>query len=161
MKRIYSFPPVIDDNSRVLLLGSAPGVKSLEAQQYYAHPQNAFWKILFSLFNEPFSENYDTRLQTALRNGVALWDIIESCERQGSSDSAIRNEIHNPISKLLEEYPNISAVFCNGQKAEKSLKKNLSGDFNLPVILLPSSSPLHTVPLQNKIESWKIIKNYL
>ena len=125
MSRIYSFPPVIDPNSRVLLLGSAPGVKSLELQQYYAHPQNAFWKILFSLFNETYTENYDHRLETALRNRVALWDIIESCERQGSSDAAIKNETHNSIPELLEEFPNISALFCNGQKTMKSLQKNL------------------------------------
>lgn len=161
MSRIYSFPPLIHSDSKILILGSVPGVKSLERQQYYAHPQNAFWKLMFRLFDAEFSADYGTRKQLLEENQIALWDVIESCERKGSSDAAIENESRNEVFTLLHHFPQISAVFCNGQKSFKTLQKTLPQNFQLPVHLLPSTSPLHTVSLETKLESWKIIKNYL
>ena len=102
--RISSFPPIIDDASKILILGSIPGVKSLEKQQYYAHPQNAFWKIIFALFEEEFTENYAERIQVLKKHHIALWDVIDSCERKGSLDSEIRNEEANQIAELLDKH---------------------------------------------------------
>ncbi len=160
-KRISSFPPIIDHTSKILILGSIPGVKSLEKQQYYAHPQNAFWKIIFTLFNENFTEDYSQKLHILKKHHIALWDVIDSCERKGSLDSEIINEEANQIAELLEKYPGIKAIFCNGGKSYKNLQKILGKNFRIPVYLLPSTSPLHTVSFEKKLEEWKKIKNYL
>ncbi|MCS3531341.1 DNA-deoxyinosine glycosylase [Chryseobacterium sp. JUb7] len=159
--RISSFPPFIDSSSEILILGSIPGVKSLEKQQYYAHPQNKFWKIIFELFNEEFTDDYAERVDILKRNHIAIWDVIDSCERKGSLDSEIRNEEANKIGELLEEYPNIKAIFCNGAKSYKNLQKILGKNFRIPVHLLPSTSPLHTISFEKKIEDWKVILNFL
>jgi hypoxanthine-DNA glycosylase len=157
--RISSFPPLIDSQSEILILGSIPGVKSLEMQQYYAHPQNKFWKIIFELFNENFTEDYMERVTILKKHHIALWDVIDSCERKGSLDSEIKNEEANQIAELVEQHPNIKAIFCNGGKSFKNLQKVLGKNYKLPIILLPSTSPLHTVSFDKKLEEWlKILK---
>ncbi|MGR3856783.1 DNA-deoxyinosine glycosylase [Chryseobacterium indologenes] len=159
--RISSFPPLIDTQSEILILGSIPGVKSLEKQQYYAHPQNKFWKIIFELLNEEFTDDYNQRKEIIRKHHIALWDVIDSCERKGSLDSEIRNEEANQIAALLEKHPNIKAIFCNGGKSYKNLQKLLGKDYKLPVFLLPSTSPLHTVSFEKKLEEWKRILVFL
>ena|SRR6218665_2249482 len=161
MNRINSFPPIVDGHSEILILGSVPGVKSLQMQQYYAFPQNQFWRIMFYLFDEEFSTNYDTRLGLLKNNKVALWDVIESCERKGSLDTEIKDEIDNNIPELIQNHPNIKTIFCNGQKSYKNLVKILGKNFKIPIVVLPSTSPLHTVKFEGKLESWKVIKDYL
>lgn len=160
-ERISSFPPVINEECTVLILGSVPGAKSLEKQQYYAHPQNAFWKIMFRLLEKDFTENYDEKVQLLIKNKVALWDVIDSCERKGSLDSEIKNEKANEIEKLLADYPNIEVIFCNGGKSFKNLQKILGKKYRIPIFLLPSTSPLHTVAFEKKLQDWTMIKNYL
>ena len=160
MNRINSFPPIVDQDSEILILGSVPGAKSLEMQQYYAFPQNQFWKIMFHLFGEEFSQDYETRINLLKRNKVALWDVIESCERKGSLDTEIKDEIDNDISKLIANHPTIKTIFCNGQKSYKNLLKILGKNFKIPIIVLPSTSPLHTVKFEEKFESWEVIKDY-
>lgn len=159
--RIFSFPPIIDNDSKILVLGSIPGVKSLEKQQYYGHPQNKFWKIIFELFNEKFTEDYDKRLNVLKKHHIALWDVIDSCERKGSLDSEIKNEEANQIEELLKQYPNIETIFCNGGKSYKNLQKLLGEKFRIPIHLLPSTSPLHTISFERKFEEWKKILEYL
>ncbi|MDW9382455.1 DNA-deoxyinosine glycosylase [Chryseobacterium sp. JV558] len=159
--RISSFSPLIDAQSEIIILGSIPGVKSLEKQQYYAHPQNKFWKIIFELLNEEFTEEYTQRIEIIKKHHIALWDVIDSCERKGSLDSEIRNEEANQIAELLEEHPNVKAIFCNGGKSYKNLQKLLGKSYKLPVILLPSTSPLHTVSFEKKLEEWKVIVEFL
>jgi len=155
--RISSFSPIIDNASKILILGSIPGVKSLEKQQYYGHPQNKFWKIIFELFHEEFTENYNERIAILKKHHIALWDVIDSCERKGSLDSEIKNEEANQIPELLEEYPNVKAIFCNGGKSYKNLQKLLGKNFKIPIYLLPSTSPLHTISFEKKLEDWKMI----
>ena len=159
--RISSFAPIISTTSKILILGSVPGVKSLEMQQYYAHPQNQFWKIVFELLGEDFSKDYETRIETIRKNNIALWDVIDTCEREGSLDTKIRNEEHNDITKILNDHPSISVIFCNGQKSFKNLKKILGNQSDIPVFVLPSTSPLHTISLEKKLEKWKILKTFL
>ena len=161
MDRINSFPPIVDEFAKILILGSMPGAKSLQMQQYYAFPQNQFWRILFHLFDEEFSEDYETRINLIKKNNIALWDVIESCERKGSSDTEIKDEVDNNIPELIKNHPNIQTIFCNGQKSYKNLLKILGKDFKIPIVVLPSTSPLHTVKFEEKLESWKMIKNYL
>ena len=161
-ERISSFPPIADKNSKILILGSIPGAKSLEMKQYYAHPQNKFWKIIFEILEEEFTTDYAARISMLKKHNIALWDVIDSCERKGSLDADIRNEEANQISKLLEEYPNIQAIFCNGQKSFKNLQKLLGKDFRVPVIALPSTSPAHaSLKYEEKVLSWRKILNSL
>ncbi|QIY89437.1 DNA-deoxyinosine glycosylase [Chryseobacterium gallinarum] len=159
--RIFSFPPIIDSQSQILILGSIPGGKSLEKQQYYAHPQNKFWRIILTLVNEEFTEDYAQRIATIKKHHIALWDVIDSCERKGSLDSEIKNEEANQIAGLLETHPNIKAIFCNGGKSYKNLVKLLGKDSDLPVFLLPSTSPAYTIPFEKKLEEWKKILCFL
>ncbi|RMZ59641.1 DNA-deoxyinosine glycosylase [Chryseobacterium nematophagum] len=159
--RISSFPPIIDDHSRILILGSIPGIKSLEKQEYYAHPQNKFWKIIFELFGEELTMDYTEKINMLKKKQIALWDVIDSCERKGSLDSEIRNEEANQIIELLEKYPNVKTLFCNGGKSYKNLQKIVGNHFKTPFYLLPSTSPLHTISFERKFESWKLILNYL
>lgn len=160
-KKIYSFPPIIDNQSKILILGSIPGVKSLEKQEYYAHPQNQFWKLMFYILGQEFSENYQDKLTLLKSHKVALWDTIESCEREGSLDTKIKNEIRNSIAGLLVENPQIKAVFCNGQKAHKNVLKQLGKDFDLPIVLMPSTSPTHTLKWEKKLQEWQRILDFL
>ena len=162
MQKISSFPPIIDKESKILILGSIPGVKSLEMQQYYAHPQNKFWKIIFELFNEKFTKDYDERIKILEKHHIALWDVIDTCERKGSLDSEIRNEEANKIEELLQNFPNIKAIFCNGQKSHKNLQKILGKKFRLPIIVLPSTSPAYAgLKYEEKLLSWQEIQNHI
>ena len=161
-KRISSFPPIISEDSKILILGSIPGIKSLEMQQYYAHPQNKFWKIICEIFNEEFTTDYTERIKILEKHHIALWDVIDTCERKGSLDSEIRNEEANGIGELLHNHPKVKAVFCNGQKSNKNLQKILPKDLHLPIIALPSTSPAHaSLGYVQKLETWKIILKYL
>lgn len=155
--RISSFDPIINEHSKILILGSIPGVKSLEKQEYYGHPQNKFWHIIFELFQEEFTTNYELKLDILKRNKIALWDVIDSCERKGSLDSEIKNEEANQIVELLEQFPNIKAIFCNGGKSYKNLQKILGKECRIPIFLLPSTSPLHTISIEKKLKDWKLI----
>ena len=162
MQKISSFPPIIKKDSKILILGSIPGVKSLEMQQYYAHPQNKFWKIIFELFNEKFTKDYDERIKILEKHHIALWDVIDTCERKGSLDSEIRNEEANKIEELLQNFPNIKAIFCNGQKSYKNLQKILGKKFRLPIIVLPSTSPAYAgLKYEEKLLSWQEIQNHI
>lgn len=158
MQKISSFPPIINENSKILILGSIPGVKSLEMQQYYAHPQNKFWKIICEIFNEDFTTDYAERIKILEKHHIALWDVIDTCERKGSLDSEIRNEEANKIEELLQNFPNIKAIFCNGQKSHKNLQKILGKKFRLPIIVLPSTSPAYVgLSYFDKLKLWYII----
>ena len=158
MQKISSFPPIINKDSEILILGSIPGVKSLEMQQYYAHPQNKFWKIICEIFNEDFTTDYAERIKILEKHHIALWDVIDTCERKGSLDSEIRNEEANKIEELLQNFPNIKAIFCNGQKSHKNLQKILGKKFRLPIIVLPSTSPAYAgLSYFDKLKLWHII----
>ena len=159
--RISSFPPIVSNDAKILILGSVPGVKSLEMQEYYAHPQNKFWKIIFELFNENFSEDYLEKIKILKKNKIAVWDVIDSCERVGSLDTKIKNEESNDILQLLKKYPNIKTIFCNGGKSYKNLQKIVGKNFEIPIYLLPSTSPLHTISFEKKLDAWSKISEYL
>ncbi len=125
MNNCKSFKPSIDNNSTVLVLGSMPGIKSLEERQYYAHPQNRFWKVMGAICNESelHEFDYDLKLKTLLKNNIALWDTIKSCKREGSLDSDIQNETPNNIKGLLKKYSNIKTICFNGNKSYSAFKK--------------------------------------
>ena len=116
---------------------------------------------MFHLLDTEFSSDYHTRLQLLKKHRIALWDVIESCERKGSKDTDIKSEIDNDIQELINGHPNIKIIFCNGQKSYKNLLKVVGKNFIIPIVVLPSTSPLHTIKFEEKLEQWKIIKDYL
>ncbi|MDW7671418.1 MAG: DNA-deoxyinosine glycosylase [Bacillota bacterium] len=158
MKQIMAFPPIIQKNCRVLILGSMPGVQSLEAQQYYAHPQNQFWKIIERLFDRPLPPDYDSRTTFLLEQHIALWDVIHSCYREGSLDSAIRQETAHDFETFFHTYPGIRFVAFNGTKAQDTFRKHVGAHFpGITFHRLPSTSPAHTMKLAEKLAEWQII----
>ncbi len=147
--------PLIDENSRILVLGSMLSPKSAERRFYYAHPQNRFWRVLAALFDS------DGRARLALSHGVALWDVIESCDIVGASDSTIKNVEFNDIDTLLTRYPNVKKIYTTGGTANKLLMK-YNKVVNNPVIAaavsLPSTSPQNCkTSLQELIAAYSII----
>lgn len=144
MAECKSFDPIINKNSKILILGSMPGIKSLEAQEYYAHPQNRFWKVIGTIFNTKNldKQKYKNKTEILLKNNIALWDTINYCTREGSLDSAIENEKPNDLDSLLNHYPNIKTICLNGNKAYVLLKKYFPKLFEkYSTIKLPSTSP--------------------
>ena len=160
MNNCKSFKPSVDKNSKILILGSMPGVKSLEEQQYYAHPQNRFWKVMGVICNEPNLPefNYEIKLKTLLKNNIALWDTIKSCKRDGSLDSNIQNETPNNIRNLLSEYPNIQVICLNGNKSYSAFKKYFPDLLEkYTCYKMPSTSPANARYNLNRLtKAWSI-----
>lgn len=154
----FSFPPISSDQANILILGTMPGTKSLELNQYYGHRQNNFWKFMFTILKEDFSNDYETRKALLQKNNIAVWDVLQFCDRVGSLDSAIKNEIANDFETFLKNHPNITSIFFNGQKAAAFFKKYVSLQKTYNQITLPSSSPANaSKSFQSKLEEWKII----
>ncbi len=154
-----SFPPVMGKSPRILILGTLPGQESLRQQQYYAHPRNAFWKILFRLFRKEFKFDYAERLTFLTENKIALWDICRLGIRKGSLDSNIRQEIPNDIPQLVTEHPTIQSIFFNGKKAEQLFKKYFERQTQITYITLLSTSPANaSYSFEQKLENWQKIK---
>lgn len=160
--RIKSFEPVVDNNSRVLILGSIPGKESLRMRQYYAHPRNVFWRLVYNIFGCEVQDDYDLRISFLKEKGIALWDVYKSCTREGSLDSNIRDEELNDVAGLLESYPGIKVVFCNGGEAEKKFSIKILRNLNRPVPYkrLYSTSPANaSIPFGKKYENWLQLRN--
>jgi hypoxanthine-DNA glycosylase len=161
-----SFPPVVDKNTRVLILGSLPGEESLRQQRYYAHPKNNFWPIIFGIFNQPIAEAYEAKLAFLQSKGIGLWDVIQSAERVGSLDVNIRNATANDFESLLKQYPNIKMIAFNGRKSQETFKRFVTGKQNLPADLImeyfPSTSPSHAyVSFEQKAATWSVLKRHI
>lgn len=149
-----SFEPIWAENARVLIVGSMPSVKSLEDAQYYAHPRNAFWPILFDIFGETPSRDYERKKALIREHGLALWDAAAMCEREGSLDSDMRDVVFNDFGRLYAQCPDIQTVLCNGATAHKLfVKSGWAGARQ--VIRMPSTSPAYTLPYEKKLEAWK------
>ena len=159
--RVESFPPVASRNCKVLILGSMPGVISLQAGEYYAHPRNAFWPIMEALFGVARSLPYGERLQRLTASGVALWDSLQACVRPGSLDAAIRAEVGNDFASFFATHPKITHVFFNGAKAEQAFRRHAwpaVTDSRHVFIRLPSTSPAHAgLSFKVKVEAWSAI----
>ncbi|MCZ6911200.1 MAG: DNA-deoxyinosine glycosylase [Proteobacteria bacterium] len=160
------FPPVADANSRLLILGSMPGIMSLERRQYYAQPRNAFWPIMGELYGAAAGLEYAERLQGLLDAGVALWDVLRSCERSGSLDTNIdmKTAVTNDFVAFLSTHSRIDHVFFNGSTAARVFERRVSPDLDeagigpLKLIRLPSTSPAHAaMPYREKLRRWSVI----
>lgn len=159
---IKSFPPLICKSSTGLILGTMPGEKSLRANEYYAHRGNQFWKIMFSIFDQSYSEDYTKRIKLITDNNLAIWDILQYCEREGSSDNAIQQEKPNDFKALLNDYPKIKHIFFNGQNPESYFHRFIGYPDGITFHTLPSTSPANTwMNLQKKNELWAAIREVL
>ncbi len=162
---IHSFPPVADASARLLILGSMPGKKSLDEKQYYANPNNAFWKLMGDFFGAGPELPYEQRKQQLKKSGVALWDVMASCEREGSLDSAIAPDFTpNDFQSFFANHRNITRVFFNGTKAEHSFLKHVLPTLTaqpLQYTRLPSTSPAHaTRSYTQKLTAWRAVTNH-
>lgn len=168
-KRSSGFPPVANRDARLLILGSLPGVRSIQAQQYYAQPQNAFWRIMGELFGAQRELGYAQRLRELEASGIALWDVAAAAERPGSLDSAI---VHasveaNDFAGFFATHPRIGLICFNGAKAAELYRRlvlpALAEPFaSIPTQRLPSTSPAHAaMPYAEKFEAWSATTAYL
>jgi len=140
MTRLHGLAPVLDANTRVLVLGSFPGLASLRAQQYYGHPQNQFWKIFGALWSQDLmAASYPERIAAALSHGLGIWDVYAACEREGSLDTAIRAAELNDFTSLCQRCPQLQAIVHNGGESFRHAKHTLA--LGVPVYKLPSTSP--------------------
>lgn len=155
-----SFLPVEPEHARVLILGTMPSVRSLEKAQYYGHPRNQFWPLIFALWGLPSPEQYDERISFIKEKHIALWDVLESCQRQGSMDANIKAPKPNDIPALLKRQPEIRTLCFNSQNAEKLfhrlLKEKIEGNYRY--ITLPSSSPARAMRFEQKLAQWRAVR---
>jgi TDG/mug DNA glycosylase family protein len=156
----HGFPPVAREDARLFILGSLPGDASLTARQYYAHPRNAFWRLVGSIIGEELQAlDYPDRLERLKANRIGLWDVVAHAQRSGSLDQAIRDAGHNPLADYFARFPDLQAVAFNGATAAAAGLKLLA---MLPVRLieLPSSSPANTRPFDEKAAAWAQLAQY-
>ena len=155
---IHPFEPVFDKNSSILILGTFPSVKSREYGFYYGHPRNRFWKLIADLTNdEKIPESVEEKKELLIRGKIALWDVIKSCDIQGSSDASITNAIPNDLSRITE-FADIKQIYANGEKAYKIYMKHCYENTGREIVKLPSTSPANASFDFKKLKStWKII----
>jgi hypoxanthine-DNA glycosylase len=160
---ISGFPPVAGADARTLILGSMPSEESLRQQQYYAHPRNGFWRIMMTLFGMDPELSYSERTAVLKAHGIALWDVLKTCQRPGSLDTSIINgsEVVNDFKQFFEGHPDIQVIFFNGRKAEQIFHSlvlpALSARFSdFPRVCLPSTSPaMASLDFEQKLERWR------
>jgi double-stranded uracil-DNA glycosylase len=163
---VQSFAPIIGDAPTVLILGSMPGVASLQVQRYYAHPRNAFWPMITTLLGAAETIDYQARLNLLMSRGIALWDVLARCERQGSLDSAIelKSAVANPIAELLQQQPSIQVIALNGASAHQLYRKHCAPSLRRapPVLPMPSTSPANAaISWQQKYQRWAELTGFL
>lgn len=161
---VKSFPPIENRSARVLILGTMPGEASLRAGQYYAHPQNAFWRIAGELLGFDPGLAYAARVDRVRDAGIAIWDVLRSCTRKGSLDSAIEaaSAVPNDFPGFLEQHPRLERICFNGAKAEvlfaRHVRPHLATGWEIGYLRLPSTSPAHAGrPFSEKLQAWRAI----
>lgn len=159
---VHSFAPIVDERSRVLILGSMPGIASLRAQQYYAHPHNLFWPILAKLVDLDAAAPYAERTARLLAAELAVWDVLKSCTRSSSLDSDIDDKtlVVNEVVPLLIAHPRLRTVVCNGGKAARVFARHIApalpADVVVDVHAVPSTSPANaSIPYREKLAAWR------
>ena len=156
---VHTFPPLYDENSKVLILGSFPSVKSREQNFFYGHPQNRFWKLIARLFDEAEVQTIEQKKELILKHNLALWDVIHSCTITGSSDSSIKDVVPNDISSILKN-SKVDRIFANGATSYNLYKKYILPKTGIEAVKLPSTSPANAgFSLDRLLEHWSIIKS--
>lgn len=158
---MHNIPPVWDKNSKILILGSFPSVKSREMQFFYSYKYNRFWQVVSSVTSAPCPRSIEEKKAFLLQKHIALWDVIASCDIAGSSDSSITNVRVNDVAGITSSAP-IAAVFANGAKSGSLYKKYLEKETGMPAITLPSTSPANAAySLERLVAAWRVILPYL
>ena len=154
---LESFPPLVGAGARILILGNMPGVASLQAQQYYAHPRNAFWRITGELYGFDPAAPYGERVVALTRAGVAVWDVLRYCRRVGSLDAAVERDsvVANDFGAFFAAHPTITQVCFNGAAAERNYRRLVDVEHPVNYATLPSTSPAHTVRFEDKLIAWR------
>lgn len=157
----HHFAPIFDKDSRILMLGTMPSPKSREIGFYYGHPRNRFWKVVSEVCGEPLPESKEDKIQFALRNRIAIWDVLAGCKITGADDSSIRNPIPNDINTILKE-ADIKAIFATGTKAAQLYRRYCQPKTGMEVICLPSTSPANCrISYEQLYEAYSQICKYL
>lgn len=157
LSKSHDFPPIFDEQSRILILGSFPSVKSREESFYYANPQNRFWRLLSKLLEEPLPLSINDKVVMLKKHRIAIWDVIGSCDIVGSSDSSITNVKPVDLSIVLEK-ANIESIFANGNKAYELYNKYIYPDVKREIIKLPSTSPANaSYSIEKLVLQWNKI----
>nr|QGT51158.1 DNA-deoxyinosine glycosylase [uncultured Firmicutes bacterium] len=157
----HPFPPLYDENSRILILGSFPSVKSREVNFFYGHPQNRFWKMLAGVLNCDVPQTIEEKRGMVLAHHIAMWDAIAACEIEGSSDSSIKRAQANDFTPIFQT-ANIRAVFTNGQQAHKMYEKYCAKNYDVPEFCMPSTSPANAAwSLPKLIAQWHSILDFI
>ncbi|MBE6808447.1 MAG: DNA-deoxyinosine glycosylase [Ruminococcaceae bacterium] len=160
-KQLHPIKPLFNIDSKVLILGSFPSLKSREQMFFYGHPQNRFWRVLAEVFSCEVPQTVEEKREFILSHNIALWDVIASCEIEGSADSSIRNVVPNDLTQILQS-ADIKQIFVNGKTAEKFYNKYIKEAIGKKAVCLPSTSPANAAWSQDKLVSaWKIILNNL
>ncbi|MDG2533825.1 DNA-deoxyinosine glycosylase [Sphingomonas sp. HITSZ_GF] len=159
--RKHSFPPVVDATTRLLVLGSLPGERSLAEQRYYAHPQNQFWRLISPAAGRDLTAlDYDARLAALRAAHIGLWDVVASARRAGSTDAALREVEGHDIAALAATLPDLRAIAFNGGTAHRTGTRQLgAAAAHYRIIALPSSSPLHTIGFDRKLPAWEALRS--
>ena len=154
---IHPFPPLYDEQSTTLILGSFPSIKSREAMFFYGHTQNRFWRVLASLFEQNLPMTITEKKEMVLRHHLALWDSIHSCTVTGSSDNSIKDVVPNDISQIIRE-SKVNRIFCNGTLSHKMYMKYIFSSTGIEAIKLPSTSPANAAySLEKLLAAWRSI----
>ncbi len=158
MRETHGIPPVYRADSRVLILGSFPSVRSREVGFFYGHPQNRFWRTLAAVLEDGVPSTIDEKKAFLLKHGIALWDVIESCEITGSSDASIRNAVPNDLPTLLRR-TSIERIYTNGATAQRLYEKYWKTALGRDAVCLPSTSPANAAWTQERLnEAWQVIQ---
>lgn len=153
----HPIEPIYDGKSKILILGTFPSVKSREQKFFYGHPQNRFWKVIAAIYKEPLPETVAEKKELLLSHGIAVWDVISSCDIVGSSDATITNVIPNDLSPILEK-ADIRQIFCNGTKSYELYQKYMFSKVKREAIKLPSTSPANAAwSIERLVDEWKVI----
>ncbi len=153
----HTFEPIYDKDSRILILGSFPSVKSRENHFYYGHPQNRFWKVIAGVTANPVPVSIEEKKELLLDNHIAIWDVIASCTIQGSSDSSIRDVVVNDFTQILRD-SKVQTIYVNGNKAYELYHKYAEPKTGIPAVKLPSTSPANAAwSVERLIDNWKQI----
>lgn len=156
----HPIPPLYDNSSEILILGSFPSVKSREAMFFYGHPQNRFWKVIAAVYESREPKTIEEKRHFLLKNHIALWDVIASCDIEGSADSTIKNVQANDLSPILTT-ANIRQIFVNGKTAEQYYNRYIRSTIGREAICLPSTSPANAAwSVERLTETWKIVNNH-
>jgi len=158
--RRRGLPPIVAPDARLLILGSFPGEASLAAARYYAHPRNQFWPLIGDVLDEPLHElEYADRLARLCARRIALWDTFVACRREGSLDAAIRDPVRGEVATIAAAAPHLAAVAFNGTTAGKAAPAWAAAGF--ATVVLPSSSPAHTLAFERKRDAWRLLREWL